>query len=275
MKKIFFILFIAIILINCKTDKSNSVVSFNDTTTNIEVEESIKMLKKFYSTFYFKDETFNNKNLQDFVSKRFLQRLDSLNSNEEEILGYDPFIQGQDYSGEVIKRTLKIHPLEKENEYSVSFLRFDSLNEKEAVINYLLKKENGKFLIDAILNDNNFDFKNQQEITLVKDDDILNIDKASINKIFKPYNLSCKIEIYIYKDSLYTILEKNKVKSKGKLRTSVEDNFTYYYFNTMEGVYHNDTLNIQNYGNVMNDYNHFEDCDEKYIYFVNTYQKGN
>ena len=32
-------------------------------------------------------------------------------------------------------------------------------------------------------------------------------------------------------------------------------------------MYENGSIVIQNYGNSMNEYNHFEDCDSKYLKF--------
>jgi len=93
------------------------------------------------------------------------------------------------------------------------------------------------------------------------------------DKIFKPYGSSCDIYIYIYGDSLFSIKEQGNIKLKGKLKKTFEDDLTYYYFGSFGGMYYNDTLDIQNYGNAMNQFIHFESCDEKYIHFVNILSK--
>lgn len=37
--------------------------------------------------------------------------------------------------------------------------------------------------------------------------------------------------------------------------------------NTVSGEYKDNTITIQNYGNSMNEYHHFKDCDEKFLEF--------
>lgn len=164
MKKILFIIIATLALSSCKIDnkKSNEQNIVHGNTTDIEIEDGIKMLKEFYDTFYFSDEIVDNKNLKSkYISERILKRIDSLRSdNEELILDYDPFIKGQDYSGQSIKKTLNVIPLNIENTFRVSFYLFGIEDTKKIDVDFLLNKnENGNFLIFSILNDEYLNFK--------------------------------------------------------------------------------------------------------------------
>lgn len=77
---------------------------------------------------------------------------------------YDPFIQSQDFSGDSIRNTLKIEPLQNENEYRVSFLLFGEDEEIPTDIDILLTpSSNGDFLIDSILNDSYLNLENDEQ----------------------------------------------------------------------------------------------------------------
>jgi hypothetical protein len=65
-------------------------------------------------------------------------------------------------------------------------------------------------------------------------------------------------------DYIYSILDKNKTISKGK---AIISKFQIK-FGKIEGVISEDKIVIQNYGNVTNKYNHFTQCDEKYLSFI-------
>jgi len=62
----------------------------------------------------------------------------------------------------------------------------------------------------------------------------------------------------------------------GKLAVSTTDGTTYVIFTlpesftnkTAEGVLANNTITIQNYGNTMNEYHIFTDCDDKFMEFI-------
>lgn len=45
------------------------------------------------------------------------------------------------------------------------------------------------------------------------------------------------------------------------------DDKTYLKMNEIEGMYQDDAIIIQNYGNAMNKYSYFDSCDAKYLYF--------
>ena len=47
----------------------------------------------------------------------------------------------------------------------------------------------------------------------------------------------------------------------------------YVQFKNFQAAYENDTLVIQNYGNSMNQYIHFKDCDIKFLEFEKEQQK--
>jgi hypothetical protein len=164
MKKILLLFFLMLIFTNCK-DSSHTVQNIlvsNVTNSNIDTIQGIKTLKEFYLKFYGSDTIFDDKNLKrKFVSERIIKRIDSLSDEEDLILDYDPFIQGQDYFGHIIRKTLEIKPLKNKDEYRVSFLLFGEKNEKRTCVDFLLKKvEKENFLIYSILNDEYLNFNN-------------------------------------------------------------------------------------------------------------------
>ena len=87
-------------------------------------------------------------------------------------------------------------------------------------------------------------------------------------------NEPCNISIEIAKNTnkakyFYKIVENNQTKSQGyisSIKSNGEGGF-YIKFKKIGGVYENGSIVIQNYGNSMNEYNHFEDCDSKYLKF--------
>ena len=87
-------------------------------------------------------------------------------------------------------------------------------------------------------------------------------------------NEPCNISIEITKDTnktkyFYKIVDNNQTKSQGyisSIKSNGEGGF-YIKFKKIDGMYENDSIVIQNYGNSMNEYNHFEDCDSKYLKF--------
>jgi len=89
---------------------------------------------------------------------------------------------------------------------------------------------------------------------------------------------TCDITINIQdKDGAYTYLIKSFGKEfSGKVIVEQEDSETYLVFDgiiegnkpkSISGLYTNDTLTIQNYGNSMNEYNYFKKCDLKFLEF--------
>jgi hypothetical protein len=162
MKKISFVI-ISFFFIYCKEEtKTNPHLVTSTVQKNMHSEEAIKMLRDFYLNFYSSDEPLDKKkSMKDFVSSRVLQRIDSLTKNPENlIIDYDPFIKGQDYNGESIKKSLEIKPLKNDDEYRVSFLQFGGQDEARTNIDVLVKKDDsGKFLIYSIINDEHLNFK--------------------------------------------------------------------------------------------------------------------
>ena len=87
-------------------------------------------------------------------------------------------------------------------------------------------------------------------------------------------NEPCNISIEIAKNTnkakyFYKIVDNNQTKSQGyisSIKSNGEDGF-YIKFKKIDGMYENGSIVIQNYGNSMNEYNHFEDCDSKYLKF--------
>lgn len=221
---------------SCKNDSKTADIksSFNDTiiTANDE-NKAINSLKDFYFSVYDSDK--NNDILKKkFLSERVLKKINSLTSDPTNlILDYDPFIKGQDYDGNVIKKTLEIKSLNKPNEYRVSFLVFRENNEYKTNIDFLMKKnEDGEFLIDAILNDEYLNFRLSNENKLDKDigkyklikENIADlnqdgiIDKISVYKTewsteinpFEPLLFKTKVELSKFK-GIHDVYENNKI----------------------------------------------------------------
>lgn len=66
----------------------------------------------------------------------------------------------------------------------------------------------------------------------------------------------------------FLIFDRNKIISKGKVEKQKEDDTLYLAFGKIGGIYDADTIQIQNYGNSMNEYVHFTQCGEKYLTFI-------
>jgi len=87
-------------------------------------------------------------------------------------------------------------------------------------------------------------------------------------------NEPCNISIEITKNTnktkhFYKIVDNNQTKSQGyisSIKSNGESGF-YIKFKKIDGMYENGSIVIQIYGNSMNEYNHFEDCDSKYLKF--------
>ncbi|WP_205727714.1 hypothetical protein [Flavobacterium anhuiense] len=66
----------------------------------------------------------------------------------------------------------------------------------------------------------------------------------------------------------FLIFDRNKIISKGKVGKHTEDDTLYLNCGKIGGIYDTDTIQIQNYGNAMNEYVHFTQCGEKYLTFI-------
>lgn len=66
----------------------------------------------------------------------------------------------------------------------------------------------------------------------------------------------------------FLIYDKNKIISKGKVKMQNEEGTLYLTFGKIDGLYENNKIQIQNYGNSMNEYVHFTQCEEKYLSFI-------
>jgi hypothetical protein len=75
-------------------------------------------------------------------------------------------------------------------------------------------------------------------------------------------NINKKGSVYIY-----SILDGKKIISKGKTSIRSEDGETIVAFGNIAGLYTKNNITVQNYGNSMNEYNHFTQCDQKYLTF--------
>jgi hypothetical protein len=65
----------------------------------------------------------------------------------------------------------------------------------------------------------------------------------------------------------FSILDEKKVISKGKAILINNHESTSIELGKMGGLYTAESIVIQNYGNSMNEYNHFTQCDQKYLTF--------
>ncbi len=74
------------------------------------------------------------------------------------------------------------------------------------------------------------------------------------------------INIYPKNKQLYYSISKNK--QKGKVHFTKDENYTYIHLDKLEGVYSNDTITFQNYGNSLNNYIRLKECESKYLIFV-------
>ncbi|QCE43431.1 DUF5991 domain-containing protein [Psychroserpens sp. NJDZ02] len=120
------------------------------------VNEAVNKIKEFYLSCYgYEGERKDEDNLwKKFTTNRFYQKTKELNSEDNYVLDYDPFIYGQDYYREVIRKTLKIKVIpNKKNEFEVSLNHFELENEKPTKVILYLVKEGDTYLIDAINSD--------------------------------------------------------------------------------------------------------------------------
>ncbi len=79
--------------------------------------------------------------------------------------------------------------------------------------------------------------------------------------------------IYIKKDMKtsnysFDIYSSNKKITTGKLGIRTDDNQKILMMKNTVGIYRNDSIIIQNSGNVMNQYHNFKNCKSKYLIFV-------
>jgi hypothetical protein len=117
---------------------------------------------------------------------------------------------------------------------------------------------NGKFLVWEIL-------EVKGEIYAPKKATLINENKINglyVLKSCESSRFSIKIDIK-NSDYNYSIIDKTKIILKGKAII----NKTQIKLGKIEGVISDNDIVIQNYGNSMNEYNHFTQCDEKYLTF--------
>lgn len=66
----------------------------------------------------------------------------------------------------------------------------------------------------------------------------------------------------------YIIYDRKKIISKGKAEIDKKVNYTSYMFGLIGALNVGKDIKIQNYGNAMNEFIHFTQCDEKYLTFI-------
>jgi len=222
MKFYFYIIALCVCFTGCKEKlESNNIEESNYSLVSNDNQEEILILNKFYSLFYFDDNIkIEQTKIKLFISEKLLNKIDSLrNDGNNIVLDYDPFIKGQDYNGESIKKTLTITPLQEKNQFRASFILFGNENEKRINIDYLLIKNNqGKLVIGSIINDKYLNIIDLSHTSILdkKLIDVENKDLQIENKwigVYKGSFLQFKEEyndprswatvyIYVSKDSL-------------------------------------------------------------------------
>ncbi|MFL9833580.1 DUF3828 domain-containing protein [Chryseobacterium terrae] len=230
MKK-YFLSLLLIIIFSCKK-KSQTFVDSKDKITVTDHRDSEKKAIHIIKDFYFseygsdmppKDESIKKK----YLSDRILNRIRELTSDGENlVLDYDPFIKGQDYDSETLKKTLEIKPLNKKNEYRVSFLLFGEKGEGKTNIDLLLSESNGVLKIDAILNDEHLNFQNDNTIKQVNESE--NIKLKVINSDLKISKGNSEI---LLKDVI-----KNEMSLSTSFKTINENEFYLTYENNASQV---------------------------------------
>ncbi|MGO4709818.1 DUF3828 domain-containing protein [Chryseobacterium sp. 2TAF14] len=183
------------LFINCKQKKENYISNedqYQQQNSNVlsSTEKCKELITEFYSKYY--SNNVDRKGLENYVSSRILNRMDSLSEENNLILDYDPFIKGQDYDWSTIKKTLVITPLKNKNEFRVSFFLFDEKNEEKTIIDLLLKEdENRKFLIYSILNDEYLNFNSTKKG--INENNIESTNSSSNNNSLKGNwsNINC------------------------------------------------------------------------------------
>lgn len=71
----------------------------------------------------------------------------------------------------------------------------------------------------------------------------------------------------------YTIYKNCKKISNGKLQINENENQKIFVMKNIAGIFRNDSIIIENYGNSMNNYLNFKNCGTKYLYFVKIKKK--
>lgn len=106
---------------------------------------------------------------------------------------------------------------------------------------------------------NNYNTENQ-----ISNDSITGIYilKSCENSRFKII-ITEKNKIYYY-----TILDKKKSIAKGKAIVKNNKEYTSIMIGLIGGIFTNEDIQIQNYGNAMNEFIHFRQCDEKFLTFI-------
>ena len=121
----------------------------------------------------------------------------------------------------------------------------------------------GKFLIWEIIEVKG-EIYAPKKASLIGENKIIGLSvlKSCENGMFK---------INIKKDGseyTYTILDGKKIISKGKASIRSEKEETIITCGSITGIYTKNSITVQNYGNSMNEYNHFTQCDQKYLPFI-------
>lgn len=116
---------------------------------------------------------------------------------------------------------------------------------------------------------------NDQTDSTALNKDVNNVALIPLGKYIN--QVGCNIEILIKKNDEYIITIDNKHFAQGKYRIGEKEGYvTYIYFKEIPALYSKDTIDgviedkidIQNYGNAMNQFIYFNSCEEKYLHFI-------
>ncbi len=118
---------------------------------------------------------------------------------------------------------------------------------------------------DGEWNDNN-EWTSNGEIIFLSNEN--NNSKRLINSTYVAKNCeNSRFTIHL-ENNVYEILDRGKIISKGKINQDKTSNSNIIKLGKIEGSYYKDSIVIQNYGNSINEYNHFVQCDSKYLTFI-------
>lgn len=230
----------------------------------------ISVLDGFYKEYITlkSDLSTNNHKIDSLKVKYCTQKL--LRNIAMQKSKHDPFL-GSQFCDSISLNTLTIQN-EGTNECNY-VVCYKSKNDREFSVHLVIAKDNDIFKIDSIYNLDSINYEQQSE----KCNKLL-VNNVALIPLGKYINqVGCNIEILIKKNDEYIITIDNKHFAQGKYRIGEKEGYvTYIYFKEIPALYSKDTIDgviedkidIQNYGNAMNQFIYFNSCEEKYLHFI-------
>lgn len=102
---------------------------------------------------------------------------------------------------------------------------------------------------------------------LIKKKDVTNLEGSYLLKSCAAGRFSIKL-YKIQQDYNFSVYDKDKIISKGTLGIDNLEKPMQISLGKIGGAFYGDSIVIQNYGNLMNEFNNFTQCDEKYLSFL-------